>query len=133
MSLAAGNLAKRESERVRAGRRGLAARLRLPLMLVVPLALVVGAAYWYLTGGRYASTDDAYVQADKVALSSDVAGRVVAIEVHDNEAVGRGQVLFRLDDRPYRIAVERARAQLDDARLRVEGLRASYQQKQAEL
>jgi membrane fusion protein, multidrug efflux system len=107
--------------------------LRLVLLLVLPLAAVLAGATWYLLSGRYVSTDDAYVQADIVSVSSDVAGRVTEIDVHDNERVHAGQVLFRLDDRPYRIAVEHAQAQLASARLEVDAMRASYRQKLAEL
>jgi membrane fusion protein (multidrug efflux system) len=107
--------------------------LRLLLLLILPLAAVVGGVFWYLISGRYVSTDDAYAEADMVSVSSNVPGRVVAIDVHDNEYVKAGQVLIRLDDRPYRIAVERAKAQLASARLQIDGLRATYRQKQAEL
>ncbi len=107
--------------------------LRLPLMISVPALLVLVAGYWYLTGARYVSTDDAYVQADKVAVSADVAGRVVSVEVHNNEHVTAGQVLFKLDDRPYQIALDRAEAQLAGARLQIDGLRASYRQRQSDL
>jgi membrane fusion protein, multidrug efflux system len=117
------------------GWRGLlrARRLRLLLMFALPIALVIGGTGWYLTSGRYVSTDDAYVQADTVAVSSDVAGRVIGVDVRDNEHVKAGQVLIRLDQRPYRNAVEQAKAQLASARLQVEGLRASYRQRLAEL
>jgi membrane fusion protein (multidrug efflux system) len=107
--------------------------LRFLLMLSLPLVVAIAGTWWYLTGARYVSTDDAYVQADMVMVSSDVAGRVATVEVRNNQPVTRGQVLFRLDDRPYAIAVERARAQLAAARLQIEGLRASYRQKLAEL
>jgi membrane fusion protein, multidrug efflux system len=118
--------------------RGLSIRDRLRamrrlLLLVIPLVAVAAGVTWYLASGRYVSTDDAYVQADMVSISSDVGGRVVAIDVHDNESVKAGQVLFRLDDRPYRIAVERARAQLAATRLQIDGLRATYRQKLTEL
>jgi membrane fusion protein, multidrug efflux system len=108
-------------------------RLRLPLMLGGP-ALALGVAlYLYLTGGRYEGTDDAYVQTASVAVSSNVAGRVQELDVHDNQAVRKGDVLFRLDDEPFRIAVEEAAAQLSNARLQVQSLKASYRQRQAEL
>jgi membrane fusion protein (multidrug efflux system) len=107
--------------------------LRLVLMFALPIAIVIGGTGWYLMSGRYVSTDDAYVQADTVAVSSDVAGRVVGIDVGDNQHVKAGQVLIRLDQRPYRAAEEQAKAQLASARLQVEGLRASYRQRQAEL
>ncbi len=107
--------------------------LRYALMVVVPLALVLGAGYWWLTSGRYAETDDAYVQADMVQISADVAGRVVKVEVGDNQPVKAGQVLFRIDDRNYVIALDHAAAQLDAAKLQIDGLRATYRQKLAEL
>jgi membrane fusion protein (multidrug efflux system) len=108
-------------------------RRRLPLLLAGPILIVLIAAYFYITGGRYADTDDSYVKADKTEISADVAGRVVSIEVGDNQAVVKGQVLFRLDDRPYRIALEHAQAQLAAARFQVEGYRAMYLQRQADV
>jgi len=108
-------------------------RLRLPLMVGIPLvAGLIGGAF-YLTGGRYVSTDDAYVQAARMSISSDVAGRVVELDVHDNQIVKAAQVLFRLDDRPFRIAVEDAEAQLASARLKVDAGKAVYRQRQADL
>ena len=118
--------------RTRLGR-ALRGKGRFVAMLIVPLAILLGGAYVYLFGGRYVSTDDAYVKADRITVSADVGGRVVEIAVHDNEFVKAGQLLFRLDDRNYKIAVERAEAQLSDAKLRIEGLRATYRQKQADL
>ncbi len=94
---------------------------------------MLAGLWWYLTSGRYVSTDDAYIQADTVAISANVGGRVVAVAVHENEHVAAGQVLVRLDDQPYRIAVEQAEAQLASARLQVEGLRATYRQRLADL
>jgi len=93
-------------------RRPLRQRLRLPLMLAGPIIVLLAGGYWYLTGGRYVSTDDAYVQAARVAISTDISGRVVKIDVKDNERINAGQMLFRLDPRPFRIAVDEAKAQL---------------------
>jgi membrane fusion protein (multidrug efflux system) len=107
--------------------------LKRTLMFSVPAVLIVVAGYWWLTSGRYASTDDAYVQADMVQVSADVAGRVVQVEVGDNQPVKAGQVLFRLDDGSYRIALDHAQAMLAAARLQVDGLRATYRQHLAEL
>lgn len=95
-------------------------RLRLPLMWGVPLLMAAGGLYFYLTGGRYQSTEDAYLRAAEVAISANVSGRVSSVDVHDNQQVHRGQTLFRLDDRPFRIAVEAARARLQGERLQVE-------------
>ena len=106
---------------------------RLALMLSLPTLLVLAAGYAYLIGGRYVSTDDAYVKADKINVSSDVAGRVIDIRVRENQHVKAGDLLYRLDDSSYRIALERARAQLSSARMQIEALRASYRQKLTEL
>jgi len=108
-------------------------RLRLPLMWGVPLLMAAGGLYVYLTGGRYQSTEDAYLRAAEVAINANVSGSVSEVDVHDNQQVRRGQILFRLDERPFRIAVEAARARLQGARLQVESLKADYQQRVADL
>ena len=108
-------------------------RMRLPLMIGGPAVAALIALIFYLLGGRYEGTDDAYVQAASVSISANVAGRVRELAVRDNQAVHRGEVLFRLDDAPFRIAVEEASAQLSSARLQVQSLKASYRQRQAEL
>jgi membrane fusion protein (multidrug efflux system) len=113
--------------------RGRLQRLRWPLMSLAALAVIGGGAYLYITSGWSQSTDDAYAQAATVSISANVSGRVTEIEVRDNETVRRGAVLFKLDDAPFRIAVDTARAKLADARLQVESLKSSYRQSEAEL
>jgi membrane fusion protein, multidrug efflux system len=108
-------------------------KMRLPLMIGGPVLAAIIALTVYLTGGRYEHTDDAYVQMASVAISSNVAGRVQELDVRDNQSVHKGDVLFRLDDAPFRIAVEEASAQLATARLQVQSLKASYRQREAEL
>jgi membrane fusion protein (multidrug efflux system) len=108
-------------------------RLRLPLMVLGPAIVIIALAYVYLTGGRFEKTDDAYVGTARVAISANVAGRVIELAVHENQAVRKGDVLFRIDDAPFRIAVAEASAQLAAARLQVESLKANYRQRQAEL
>jgi membrane fusion protein, multidrug efflux system len=112
--------------------RPLRQRLRLPLMLAGPILVLLAGTWWYLTSGRYVSTDDAYVQAARTMVSADISGRVVAVAVHDNERVAKGQLLFQLDDRPYRIAVDEAKAMLAAARLQVDALKATYHLKLAD-
>jgi membrane fusion protein, multidrug efflux system len=102
-------------------------------MILGPVVVAAVAAYVYLTGGRYEATDDAYVKAARLAISANVAGRVHEVDVHDNQAVSKGEVLFRLDDAPFRIAVDAARAKLAAARLQVEALKANYRQRLSEL
>ena len=112
--------------------RSLRQRVRMPLMLAGPLVVALAASWWYLTTGRFVSTDDAYIQAARVQISNDVSGRVTAIDVHDNERVTKGQVLFRIDPRPFEIAVEEAKAQLAAARLQIHALKSTYKQKIAD-
>jgi membrane fusion protein, multidrug efflux system len=108
-------------------------RLRLPLMIAGPVLILLAVGYFYLFGGRYESTDDAYVRAGQVNISSNVAGRVVELHVHDNQTVHAGDLLFKLDDAPFRIAVSEAEAQLAKSRIQVESLKATYKQRQADL
>ena len=108
-------------------------RLRWPLMSLAAVAVLGGGAYFYVTGGRYQSTDDAYAQAATVSISANVGGRVSEIAVHDNELVQRGATLFKLDDAPFRIAVNDAAAHLADTRLQIESLKSTYRQRQVEL
>src|ERR1700723_1295155 len=108
-------------------------RLRWPLMALAGVAVIGAAAYFYITGGRYQSTDDAYAQAATVSISANIGGRVSEIEVRDNELVHRGAILFKLDDAPYRIAVSDAAAHLADTRLQIESLKSTYRQRQVEL
>jgi membrane fusion protein, multidrug efflux system len=105
---------------------------RLALFLLLPLALIVGA-YGYVTGGEVMSTDDAYVEADKVGISTDVSGIVKEIEVTENEHVEAGRILFRLDDLPFRYAMERAEAQVSIVRNELNALKANYQDMQAQM
>ncbi len=97
------------------------------LFALLPIALVVGG-YDYVTGGQVMSTDNAYVQARSLGVSTDVSGTVAAIEVHDNQRVEKGQVLFRLRSDSFRIAIEGAEAQLGTVRNQVLTLQASYKQ-----
>src|SRR5260370_14452024 len=115
------------------GRRGGRVWQRLVLLLVGPLVLAAIGGYFYLTGGRFVSTDDAYVHADNTMISADVPGRAVDVAVRENEQVKAGQVLFKLDDSPYRYALDRATANLAMMRLNIEALRATYSQRHADL
>ncbi|MGB3336692.1 MAG: HlyD family secretion protein [Devosia sp.] len=106
---------------------------RIALMLLVPVVLLGGGAYFWLTGGRYIDTDNAYVQQSKVSISSDVAGRIVSVAVANNQAVKAGDVLFAVDAEPYRIALSQADAALAAARVNVEQLRVGLAVAKAKL
>lgn len=102
---------------------------RPALMLALPAVLAAGGTYAYVTSGRYVSTDNAYVQQDKLSVSPDVSGRIAEVAVRENQAVHRGDLLFRIDPLPYRIALAEAEAAVANARLEVaqlqSGIRAS--------
>ncbi len=108
-------------------------RLRWPVMIgVVELALLIGL-FAYLTGGRYETTDDAQVGGARVSISSSVSGRVVEIDVRENQFVHAGQVLFRLDAQPFQTAYDQAAASLAASRMQVDQLKATYRQRQADV
>ncbi len=109
-----------------AARPTLMRRLRWPLMVIVPVAMIAAAAVFYLNGGRYQSTDDAYVQAARVQVSASIPGRVVQLLVKENQPVKAGQVLFRIDPRDFDVAIANARAQLAQAQLQVRSTQSSY-------
>jgi membrane fusion protein (multidrug efflux system) len=113
--------------------RGWLRRLRWPLMIGAVLIVLVVGFIVYLTGGRYQSTDDAQVVGARVQVSSTLSGRVVTIAVHEGQLVRTGQLLFQLDGRPYETATAEAQANLANARLQIEALKASYRQQQANL
>ena len=106
--------------------------VRWALFALLPLALIAGG-YWYVTGGRVMSTDNAYVEADKVGISTDVSGIVKEIDVGNNQHVEVGQVLFRLDDLPFRLALERNEAQVGIVRNDLNALKANYRDMQAQI
>ena len=106
--------------------------LRWILFALLPLALIAGG-YWYVTGGRVMSTDNSYVEADKVGVSTDVSGIVKEVDVDNNQQVAQGQVLFRLDDLPFRLALDRATAQVGIVRNDLNALKANYRDMQAQI
>jgi len=99
--------------------------LRWALFALLPVALIAGA-YWYVTGGQVMSTDDAYVEADTVGISTDVAGIVRDIDVTDNQHVDPGQVLYSLDPRQFQIALDNAKANLAQTALTIDSMKADY-------
>ncbi|MBN8847606.1 MULTISPECIES: HlyD family secretion protein [unclassified Sphingomonas] len=93
--------------------------LRLVPMLGVPLLIALVGGYFYITSGRYISTDNAYVRQDMISVSPDVSGRIVEVDVRENQQVKAGDVLFRIDPEPYKIALAQADADLATARVQV--------------
>src|SRR3546814_138187 len=104
------------------------------ILFIAGFAVAIGVVlYVYVFGGRYVSTDNAYVKANMVNVSADVDGKVDRIYVEENQHVKAGDVLFRIDPAPYEVAVHEAEAALLQARAQVEALKATYAQKQAAL
>ncbi len=124
----------RETEVRANGARGNGKRLlRLVLMFGgIAVVLAAGAIFW-LTGGRYVSTDDAYVQADKLMVSSDVSGVVAEIDIKEGQRVAKGDVLFRLDRKPFEIALADAESQLAQSALNIRSMEQDYRRMQADI
>jgi membrane fusion protein (multidrug efflux system) len=107
--------------------------VRRVLLTLGPSLVLLGAGYAYLTSGRFVATDNAYVKADVGIIAAQVAGPIVSVAVAENQPVAAGDVLFTIDDAPFRVAMERADAQVGAIHDYVEGIRASYRQKLEEL
>jgi membrane fusion protein (multidrug efflux system) len=106
--------------------------LRPFLLIAVPVVAVAGALLWYLWGGRYVGTENAYVKADIVHISAEVSGRVVEVAIEDHAQVKAGDLLLKIDPEPYKLALDQAEAELDQTRSRVAALRAEYREAVAE-
>jgi len=91
-------------------------RLRMMLLIVLPLIALIAGAVFYLMGGRYISTDNAYVGAQKVLITPDIAGKIIHVAVVEGQHVKPGDELFTLDAEPYRMTLRQAQAKLDAAR-----------------
>jgi membrane fusion protein (multidrug efflux system) len=107
--------------------------VRAVFLLGVPLAAVAGGLHYYAEGGGRVETDNAYVKAHVIAVSAEVAGRVLEVGVADNQVVQAGELLFRIDPVPFEVAVARADAQLASVRTEVETLRAEHRVALAEI
>jgi membrane fusion protein (multidrug efflux system) len=118
----------------RAGSRNARRRrlLRWGLFALLP-AVLLALAYWYVTGGEVMSIDDAYVNADKVGLSTDVSGIVQQVDVSENQHVNAEQVLYRLEPRQFQIALDSAKANLAQTRLTIESMKKDYGRMQSDI
>ncbi len=98
-----------------------------PLLMLGGIAVVIVASgYFWLQGGRWVSIDDSYVQAAKLAVSTDVSGIVSEVAVKDGQEVAKGQLLFRLDQRPFLIALAGAKARLAQTALDIDAMKQDY-------
>ena len=101
--------------------------LRPILMLGGIAVVIVGCGYVWLTGGRYISTDDAYVQAAEVNATTDISGLVSRVLVHEGEHVTTGQVLFHLGEHHFQIMLDGAKAKLQQTAEQLAAEKEDYQ------
>jgi membrane fusion protein, multidrug efflux system len=99
---------------------------RIGLMASVPLLLMAGAITYYIANDHFVSTDNAYVQQDKVSVSAQVTGQIIAVGVRENQKVRAGDLLFQVDPEPMRIAIAQAEASIAAAQVKVVGLETEY-------
>jgi len=99
---------------------------RMALMISVPVLLATAGLTYYILNDHYVSTDNAYVQQDKVSVSAEVGGRIVEVAVKENQLVKAGDLLFRVDPEPYRIAVAQADATIASAQVRRVGMETAF-------
>jgi membrane fusion protein (multidrug efflux system) len=109
------------------------ALFRLFALIAVPAAAIVGGGMWWLSGGRFVSTENAYVKAHIVQVSSEVAGQIRRVPARDHAEVRAGDTLLTIEQRPFKLALDSAEAELDAARVQVETLRATWREVKAEL
>ena len=103
-------------------------RLLRPLLMLGGITVAVaGSLYFWLNGGRYVDIDNAYVQAGRLSVSTDVSGMIAAIPVHEGQEVRKGDVLLKLDDRQFRIALDSAQANLNQTRLTLDAAKRDYE------
>jgi membrane fusion protein (multidrug efflux system) len=124
-----GNPAKPETKISAEPRRRLIAGMRryrrFLLLVVLPVLAVIGGLVFYLNGGRYVTTDDAYVGAQKVLITPDISGKIDKIVVKEGQHVNEGDVLFEIDPVPFQLAVDQSKAQLEQARTTYDNLIAN--------
>lgn len=99
---------------------------RLALMLVVPILLFSAAGAYYYANLGVTFTDNAYIRQDKISISAEVGGIIVDVAVRENQRVGAGDLLFRIDPKPFELAVLEAKAAMASAVARYEQLQTSY-------
>ncbi|MBO9575421.1 MAG: HlyD family secretion protein [Sphingobium sp.] len=102
-------------------------------MLVVPLAVVVGGGYAWMTSGRSVTTDNAYVKRDISSVGSDVAGRIVDVRVRENQMVKQGDILFLIDQAPFKVTLAQANAAIANAQVTIGKLREDYSATNADI
>ena len=104
---------------------GLRRYRRFLLLVVLPIAVAITGFVFYLNGGRYVGTDDAYVGAQKVLITPDISGKIDKVVVKEGQRVKQGDVLFEIDPQPFQFALDQAKAQHEQAKTSHENLKAN--------
>ncbi len=107
--------------------------IRSFLMIGGVIVVVIVCAWFYLGSGRYIETDNAYIKATKTLITPEVSGMITAVYIDDNQAVKKGEILFEIDPAVYKIALDKALADLKNTYAQIETLKAQYRQRQADL
>jgi membrane fusion protein, multidrug efflux system len=100
--------------------------MRFILLVVIPVVAIAGGFFWWLNGGRYVTTDNSYVGAQKVLITPQITGPIVAVHVVEGQKLKAGDPLFDIDSQPYEIALAQARGKLAAAKVEFANLRATY-------
>ena len=108
--------AQTEGAQAAAAPRGGRKRLRMVLLVVLPAIALIAGGLFYLMGGRYIETDNAYVGAQKVLITPEISGRIMHTALREGQHVKKGDELFTFDRVPYQIALDSAKAKLDSAK-----------------
>lgn len=107
--------------------------LRPLLMLSVPALLLLAGSYFWFTSGRTVSTDNAQVVAHMVNVAPEISGRITDVYIVENQQVKKGDLLYRIDPEPFRIAVMQAEAAVGTARLQISEMQSGYSSKIADI
>ena len=106
---------------------------KIIILILTPIAVLIYGLYFYFFNNAYISTDDSYIKVAKVSVSAEVQGKVTQINIKDNARVKKGELLFKIDDVPYKIVLVNALANLEKAKDYVNSMKALYEQNIAEI
>jgi membrane fusion protein (multidrug efflux system) len=102
-------------------------------MWALPFLAAAAALFFWMTSGRYIETDNSYVKGDRVYIATELSGPIVEVAVKENQHVSRGQLLYRLDDTPYRLALAKIESDIDIQRAEIRSLRAQWRTKREDI
>ena len=102
-------------------------------MWSLPAIVLAVSVFVWLSSGRWVSTDNAYVKGDRAQIATELSGIIVEVPVQENQRVSRGQLLFKLDDQTYRLALAKIDAEIETTRADIRGLRAQWRTKREEI